>query len=334
MASASGPGPGSGSGSRALLCRECLDIAAAYHRANAGRFEDPTFKDNAATGRSRAEAKLAGPGRPKLLLESLGPQGDEAEQVTFLAREYKGLLPSQQLELVRAYKGLDRKDLCEAASELEKWNKELGYQHVFTPLDESDTKFWKKCVQERLLGTDLYGHPITYYKMSEVRLDQIAKIFKEPEDVTPPFSRGTSALKRLKQGLSEKKGYLIRKHSVIVDLSGLSMFSFARHKAYAKALTRVPYLFFPDHVYKIYLVNPTTTFKMIWAIGSLWVDPVTMKFIVHLGTQKEALTKWKDHGIPLESVPKDLGGLSDGINLLDLAIKFVAKTDQDNKDIR
>mmetsp|Transcript_6073 Transcript_6073/g.9468 ORF Transcript_6073/g.9468 Transcript_6073/m.9468 type:complete len:80 (+) Transcript_6073:440-679(+) len=78
----------------------------------------------------------------------------------------------------------------------------------------------------------------------------------------------------VKEAISSHLGYKVRKHIVIADLQGVSMMSFARNKAYAKALFQVPYLFFPDNVYRIYIVNPTKIFNLLWKIVRKWVDPV------------------------------------------------------------
>jgi len=241
--------------------------------------------------------------------ETLSVQPDEKEMEGKLCQKFPKLLPSQRLELVRAYKGLAEKELLSAAKELENWNIEIGYQCSWTPMASEDTAF-ASGFNETFHGLDEEGHPITCIKMEDIDLGQLSSCFSNPRELVRPFSRLYSSLRFLKTALSEKLGYTIRKHILIADLTGLSMLSFIRFKNHAKALVEVPYLYFPDHVHKILILNPTYTFGAIYAIMKLWVDPVTLRYVFNLGAANDARSQWKAHKIPLESVPTHLGGKS------------------------
>ncbi|GAB5367736.1 hypothetical protein AAMO2058_001256600 [Amorphochlora amoebiformis] len=259
------------------------------------------------------------------LPETLPIQENERKRDELISKQYSSLLSTQRLELVRAYKGLPRTELEEGAQFLLKFNKEFGYKLVDKALTEED-KWFQDGFGETLHGTDKWGHPISLIKMSKLDLFKLSEKFPDTSKLTAPMARGLCALRRIKLGISAKAGYGVRKHVVIADLSGLSMYSFARKQKYAKALAMVPYQFFPDHVFKILLVNPSAVFNMIWAVAKLWVDEVTLKFVINLGTAERALPLWAKHGISLDCLPKHLGGRSEGVPILDISRQLAEYT--------
>eukprot|EP00466_Bigelowiella_natans_P006102 jgi/Bigna1/80915/fgenesh1_pg.75_\ len=248
-----------------------------------------------------------------LVPESLGVQPSEEEVYQKLQKKFgdEGLTHHQRIELTRAYRGISEKELLEGASTLSKWNLEIGYKILDTKISSEDEKF-NLCMPETFHGTDNFGHPVTFLRLSELKVNK-------------PFSRTLGSIRMVKEAISSHLGYKVRKHIVIADLQGVSMMSFARNKAYAKALFQVPYIFFPDNVYRIYIVNPTKIFNLLWKIVRKWVDPTTLKYITKLNSSEEAIKTLKENGIPQEVIPASLGGKSKGVRTIDLARTIAPK---------
>ena len=80
-----------------------------------------------------------------------------------------------------------------------------------------------------------------------------------------------------KRRMSVETGVQRYKHSLVVDLSGASL-SLGRSakRDLLKRIFDVGTHFFPETMWKIYLVNTPMLFRAVWAIVKPWLHPVTV----------------------------------------------------------
>jgi len=98
-------------------------------------------------------------------------QPSEEEVYQKLQKKFgdEGLTHHQRIELTRAYRGISEKELLEGASALSKWNLEIGYKILDTKISSEDEKF-NLCMPETFHGTDNFGHPVTFLRLSELKV--------------------------------------------------------------------------------------------------------------------------------------------------------------------
>ena len=94
-------------------------------------------------------------------------------------------------------------------------------------------------------------------------------------------------------------------------------------------------LYFPESLYKMYLVNAPFIFTAIWNIISPWIHPITKAKIRIVKSKDEARKKMLEDGVDIEVVPTFLGGKSEGVDTGKLIHAVIAvSSGGDNVDPR
>ena len=73
--------------------------------------------------------------------------------------------------------------------------------------------------------------------------------------------------------------------------------------------------YYPESLWKMFLINAPAIFRGIWKIVSPWIDPITRKKIFILGGEKDYMPAFQKANIPITSIPTYLGGQHPGIEL-------------------
>jgi len=81
-----------------------------------------------------------------------------------------------------------------------------------------------------------------------------------------------------------------------------------------KAIMSIGNLYFPESLYKMYLVNAPFIFTAIWKMISPWIHPITKAKIRIVKSKEEAMKKMKGDGMAMEVIPSFLGGESEGVD--------------------
>ena len=102
-----------------------------------------------------------------------------------------------------------------------------------------------------------------------------------------------------------------------------------------KAIMSIGNLYFPESLYKMYLVNAPFIFTAIWNIISPWLHPITKAKIRIVKSKDEARKKMLEDGVDIEVVPSFLGGKSEGVDTGKLIRAVIAvSSGGDNVDPR
>jgi len=83
--------------------------------------------------------------------------------------------------------------------------------------------------------------------------------------------------------------------------------------------------YYPETMFKIYLINAPLVFRAIWAVIKPWLHPITVAKVNLLGSSKEALKKFELDGLPASQVPKWLGGTYEPVLCFDYVSQLIAE---------
>ena len=187
-------------------------------------------------------------------------------------------------------------------------------------LDEDDPceKYYQCMAPHRDHGFDRLGHPIYWESTGRVRAPKMLKIGKaDGVSVESIIRRNTKHMEyfsRLCRQQSEKTGRYIGKVIVVYDMTDLTYTLDGTSIDMFKALTHNNTNYYPETMWKTYIINAPVTFRAIWAMVKPFLDPVVVTKISILG--KKYLDKMvegqpgsTDAGIELDQIPAQLGGL-------------------------
>jgi hypothetical protein len=152
-------------------------------------------------------------------------------------------------------------------------------------------------------GRGLKGHPIYIDRPGQITpVDLTAQV--ELDEVITFHIRAMEELCILKEKINVGKGPegRIYKHIVILDLDGVGM-KHCSKQFYGplQACINIDQNFYPETLYKMFIVNAGWFFKAIWNICSPWIDPITKQRI------DWGLDNVKDYIDP-RNLPQFLGG--------------------------
>jgi hypothetical protein len=131
----------------------------------------------------------------------------------------------------------------------------------------------------------------------------------------------------LEKGFTElRRGFRVYKHISIVDLKNLKMSHFSKDvRNVIKSIISLGSIYYPESLWKLYLINAPTVFRAIWAVVKPMVHPETLAKTFILGGKSDYLPVLQREGLPAESIPLQLGGTHPGVSasrLCDDAIAF------------
>jgi hypothetical protein len=131
----------------------------------------------------------------------------------------------------------------------------------------------------------------------------------------------------LEKGFTQlRRGYRVYKHISIVDLKNLKMSHFSKDvRNVIKGIISLGSVYYPESLWKLYLINAPTIFRAIWSVLKPMVHPETLAKTFILGGKSDYLPVLQREGLPAESIPLQLGGTHPGVpcsRLCDDAIEF------------
>jgi len=241
-----------------------------------------------------------------------------------LRKKHPNLDKDQRHNLIRGYEQFSKDQMFAAAEDCARWNKDYGKRLLNEPCNKSDRLFYSAFI-EMFHGTDKWGHPVSTLNFATMDHAKLAKVLKDPTNLIRVQSKKLLASAYLKDRISKCLKRRVRKNIFIMNLNGLSIYSFYRHKDIVKGIMDVGLKYFPETLLKVYLVNPSRVFYVVWKIAKFWLDPVTLGNIHVVSDLKKARDLWREDGINIEALPKELGGQENGcINFSEVIERSIA----------
>lgn len=161
------------------------------------------------------------------------------------------------------------------------WRKKCDFDSFLQRRLKGEMEF-HNCWPERIFGYDKYGHLIIGTRICELNCDTLVNFTEtEVEQLVGQKLSALMAVKRERYALTGVRRY---KHTLIIDLSGLSMSLLAGHRrALIKRVLDIGTHLYPETAWKIYILNAPLVFRAVWAIIKPWLHPKTLAKINILG---------------------------------------------------
>lgn len=101
-------------------------------------------------------------------------------------------------------------------------------------------------------------------------------------------------------------GHPVETSCTILDLKGVGIGQFWSVKDYVAQASAIGQNYYPECMGKFYIINAPFMFSTVWSIIKGWLDPVTQAKISICGSDYKGKLL---ANIPVENLPKDLGGI-------------------------
>lgn len=185
-------------------------------------------------------------------------------------------------------------------------------------------------------GQDYYGHQVWAERLGDIAgvVDhpvspdeaKLIRVKRRPvavsrdvdreneETSSPSCSVGMKTMEAVRAAqivASEKRGPRRYKQVYIIDLSQCSLSSLMARTSVRTMTTAIitgANNFYPECLYKMFIVNAPFIFRSVYTIISPFIHPVTKEKINILGGPSKYLPEMAKAGVPKAAVPKTLGG--------------------------
>eukprot|EP00045_Choanoeca_perplexa_P022633 m.10113 g.10113 ORF g.10113 m.10113 type:complete len:320 (-) comp9583_c0_seq1:645-1604(-) len=256
-------------------------------------------------------------------LEASGRREDEEEYIqaclAAASEEEKALLSELDLlTVVRGYSTYEprKEETVKAFVDINEWRKKVDYYHYFDQHLDKDELFYKYW-DEEVYGEDQYGHPLVTIRVKDIDVQAIADM--DHEEMLRLQGQKQALYCRYKAKVSERIGVQRYKYSVIIDLKGTGLNLLGgKRKAVLQQVFSVGADYFPESIWKIYTINTPLLFRGVWAIIRPWIHPITQAKVNMFGTAAAAVKQMQADGVPLESIPVEMGGGAKGQSAFEL----------------
>lgn len=190
------------------------------------------------------------------------------------------------------------------------------YNYLRMPVPYSDE--FHTCWPESVYGKDKYGHRVIAMKIADIDTDSLGKI---PEDMMCALQgQKMQSYGQYKLDSSLKEGVRRYKHIVIIEGNGVGMSLLSGKKRnIIKKIFAVGADFFPESIWKIYVVNAPLMFRAVWAVIKPWLHPITVAKVHILGSYSAAIKAMTaDGGLTVDALPDWMGGTCKGTPIRDI----------------
>jgi len=156
-------------------------------------------------------------------------------------------------------------------------------------------------------GTDKRGHVVYYDRTAYMDPTALLADFNDKQ-VQENHIQMQETIMWLKAKQSEKMGCLSYKSLVIMDMQdfGFKHMSTSFYNA-IKAILTIDQYYYPESLYKLFIINAPFSFRTLWAVVKPWLHPLTQQRIFLMGGPKEFLPKLREF-MDDDQIPRYIGG--------------------------
>lgn len=207
----------------------------------------------------------------------------------------------EALRFIRARK-LDVKAAVEQFQQCVVWRKEHAPDNILDA-DPNEPIYRALCPHSNH-KFDRTGRPIYIEKTGLISLPKLLKLLSPAQLIQRHVRQQEIAMKRMREE-SERRGQLVDKQLIILDLKGLSLLPNQTGINIFKETVRIDQNYYPETLGHFFIINAPWIFTPLWALLRPWLDPVTRdKFSVLGGNYRDALLQHVDAA----SLPEEYGG--------------------------
>ncbi|EDQ84455.1 uncharacterized protein MONBRDRAFT_34692 [Monosiga brevicollis MX1] len=235
----------------------------------------------------------------------------------------KLLCEHDYLTCVRGYASYEprKEETVKAFKSILDWRDKVNYYEYMTKRIDGDADFYQKW-PEYIYGHDKYGHPLVSLHVEKISTDALAAM--DSDHMLRLQGQKQAFYSAYKKQLSDKLGEQRYKYSLIVDLKGSGMnILYGQKKAVIQKVFSVGADFFPESLWKIYVINAPFVFRTVWAMIKPWIHPITQAKVNMLGSASAAVKKMQEDGLELDAIPTFLGGTCEPAETFDKLIEMI-----------
>mmetsp|Transcript_64843 Transcript_64843/g.159606 ORF Transcript_64843/g.159606 Transcript_64843/m.159606 type:complete len:354 (+) Transcript_64843:202-1263(+) len=228
-------------------------------------------------------------------------------------RQLFGLIPGDVLCVVRGFANAKhrKQETLQAIKSISEWRKSVHYYQFFDQQLPGFKQFhdlWK----ESIYGPDKYGHMVQCIRIQDIDTDAIEKM--NDQELERLQGQKMKAYAVYKEDMAKQTGTLRYKHTLLIDLTHIkmSMVSSSSKRQALQNIFSIGSKYFPETIWKIYLVNGPMVFRAVFACIKPILAPETIAKINMLGSMDAALKKLEQDGLPRNVLPEWVGGTSKG----------------------
>mmetsp|Transcript_12141 Transcript_12141/g.16429 ORF Transcript_12141/g.16429 Transcript_12141/m.16429 type:complete len:306 (+) Transcript_12141:39-956(+) len=237
-------------------------------------------------------------------------------------RIYRGMITNN--------KGTEAERIQEAIETYDrigKWRIANADTVLTKPLPGEEILF--KAMNSVIGGTDLYGHLIWGEKLGDIK--SVVEHPVSTDEATAIRMKTMEAIRITQTNISIKRGTKRYKQVYIIDLAEVSLGQLMTRsdvRAMTKAIMGAANGFFPETMWKAFIINAPFIFRSVYTMVSPFIHPVTKEKIKILSGPSKYLPEMKANGIPLDQVPENFGGKFKLLTVPTLISNFIQESGQ------
>lgn len=256
-----------------------------------------------------------------------------ADEQPYVDMSLQGLTEAQRgkitkydhLFVIRGYQTYDPRmeETVKAMKMIADWRDKVGAENFLKEKLEGSEAFHEMW-PEAIYGNDKYGHCVLGMQVGKINTDGLCDM--DEEAMLALQGQKMTAITQHKVDACETSGNQRYKHTIIVDLKGTGMSLLGgKKRGVIQRVFGVGGDYFPESVWKIYVVNTPFVFRACWAIIRPWIHPVTQAKVNIFGSVKEALKQMEKEGITPDQLPEWCGGTNPGVKVSEVLDGYIAK---------
>ncbi|CAK4088470.1 unnamed protein product [Aphanomyces euteiches] len=223
------------------------------------------------------------------------------------------------VRLARAFR-LEKKHRMEKTlaqvKKIVEWRQQHGADRILhEPLDKAE--LFQACWPSKIYGKDDHGHIISMERLVDINVERLQANFTVDEILRHRLKH-LERIQAIHADETQRSGRLVYKHIYIFDLAGLTW----KHvtpsvMSYLKPIFDLGQIYYPESLFRMYLVNAPFVFWGSWKIISSFIDPETKEKIQIFKSAAAFSTDASKQGLSLDAIPTLLGGRHGGHMLTD-----------------
>eukprot|EP00468_Gymnochlora_sp_CCMP2014_P013141 CAMPEP_0167756114 /NCGR_PEP_ID=MMETSP0110_2-20121227/9202_1 /TAXON_ID=629695 /ORGANISM="Gymnochlora sp., Strain CCMP2014" /LENGTH=333 /DNA_ID=CAMNT_0007642181 /DNA_START=467 /DNA_END=1468 /DNA_ORIENTATION=- len=247
-------------------------------------------------------------------LENKALTEEEKKLIKTLREENKDIptnATTSEHTLVRYVRGYAREKEPEKVTKekytaMIKWREEKKIDEVILK-NPTDWETYNKVYKAFIYGRDKLGRPVCIEQLGKLEPKELLDFGFEKLEAG--HIRFMEELTKLKAEISEEKKQMIYKHVHIIDLDGFG-YKHVSSKFYGtiKKIMAIDSQFYPETLQKLFILNSSYTFRILWNMFSPLVHKETRARISMLGYDKKSNLEEIKKFVDVEQIPEYLGG--------------------------
>eukprot|EP00041_Stephanoeca_diplocostata_P026937 m.734290 g.734290 ORF g.734290 m.734290 type:complete len:841 (-) comp23081_c0_seq1:1361-3883(-) len=229
------------------------------------------------------------------------------------ADKLQGLSARDYMQIIRGYKTSSKRfeETIDATRKIIQWRNDVQFGalvQTFIPEAESFHSLWR----ETVYGEDCFGHPVVGIRVADIDTEALGTI---PEPVLVRLvAQKLAVYREYMEFISAQRGEQRYKLSYLIDMSNAGVASLlGDKKTLMQKIFGVGSTYFPESVWKIYVVNAPFALRMGWSVVKALIHPVTEAKIKIVGSVSDTKARLARDGFSPAALPKEFGGTNAGL---------------------